>query len=124
MATTPSYWKQLSSLVGEDRRKAKRILLTYPIEVYGFGPSGQFFTERTTTLNVSADGCRFRLKAEVEPGAVVAIRLAGKNSLPLQNDALLYQVMWIEPVEQGREIGAYRLQPGNLWQVHFPDSQP
>lgn len=121
MTTTPSYWKHLSSLIGEDRRREKRILLTYPIEVFGFSSNGRFFAERTSTLNISSAGCRFYLKAKVEPGAVVAIRLACSNIPTAQNRALLYQVIWVEPCEAGCEIGAYRLQPGNLWQVQFPE---
>lgn len=121
MNTVPSYWKHLNSLIGEDRRREKRILLTYPIEVFGFRTSGQFFVERTSTLNISSAGCRFPLKAKVEPGAVVAIRLASKNARGPANRAVLYQVIWVEPREGGCEIGAYRLQPGNLWQVQFPD---
>lgn len=126
--TTASYWKHLSSLIGEDRRKEKRVLLVYPIEVHGFDRHGNFFSERTATSNISADGCRFRLQAEVEPGTVVAIRVVqtrvGTRARPDQigaRRALLYQIVWTEPQETGWEAGACKLQDGDLWQVVFPD---
>ncbi|MCL6565942.1 MAG: PilZ domain-containing protein [Acidobacteriia bacterium] len=119
--TTASYWKHLSSLIGEDRRKEKRVLLVYPIEVHGFDRYGKFFSERTTTSNISADGCRFRLQAEVEPGTVVAIRVIHTRADARTCRALLYQIVWTEPQETGWEAGACKLQEGDLWQVVFPE---
>ncbi len=126
--TTASYWKYLNSLIGEDRRKEKRVLLVYPIEVHGFDRHGNFFSERTTTSNISAGGCRFRLQAEVEPGTVVAIRVVqtrvGARARPEPVEvsrALLYQIVWTEPQETGWEAGAFKLQEGDLWQVVFPE---
>ncbi|MCL6482490.1 MAG: PilZ domain-containing protein [Firmicutes bacterium] len=119
--TTASYWKYLSRLVGEDRRKEKRVLLVYPIEVHGFDRHGKFFCERTTTSNISAEGCRFHLQAEVELGAIVAVSVLRSQASAPATRALLYQIVWTEPQENGREAGACKLQEGDLWQVVFPE---
>jgi hypothetical protein len=119
--TTASYWKHLSRLIGDDRRKEKRALLVYPIEVHGFDRHGKFFSERTATSNISAEGCRFHLQAEVEPGTLVAVSVVRSQASAPATRALLYQIVWTEPQETGWEAGACKLQEGDLWQVVFPE---
>ena len=49
-------WELLSREVMQDRRKGKRVCLTFPIEVSGFDRSGRLFSERTVTQDISEAG--------------------------------------------------------------------
>lgn len=106
---------------GDDRRRCKRLALTYQIEVSGFDRTGQLFRDRVTTLDVSEQGCKFSLSHEIECGDVVAIRLAERNGSRRDNrKPLLFEIIWVEPNPCGWIIGAAKLQPENIWHIAFP----
>jgi hypothetical protein len=112
------HWKMLESamhrmkLEGEDpnlfgpanRRREARLPLTFPIEVSGFDRRGRFFTEQSSCFDVGEASCAFRLHAEVEEDAVVAIRsFHWQNNNVLDSRPVLFQVVRIEN-EKAREM--------------------
>jgi len=114
-------WAELSAEANRDRRREKRITLVFQIEVSGFDRRGQFFSERTVTADVSESGCRFHLKAEVEHGAVVAIKLVSRNINRLQPERpFLFKVARVTAESTGWTLGAAKLQPESLWCIAFP----
>jgi hypothetical protein len=118
---TVTDWESLSAEASRDRRRERRIPLVFPIEVSGFDRRGRFFTERTKTSDVSANGCRFHMNTEIARGAVVAIKLVSRNSQQsLPDRPLLFQVARLEKEDHGWVLGAAKLQPENLWCIAFP----
>lgn len=122
-STGDAYWRTLSAMVGEDRRKEKRIPLAFPIEAYGFDRAGHFFSHRTSTLDVSESGCRFPVQAELAPGAVIAIRMVSRHGDGRGAKALLFQVAWCRHEANGWEAGVEKLQPEALWHMAFPKTR-
>lgn len=121
--TTASYWEQLNEMIGEDRRREKRLSLAVPIEVHGFDSNGRFFVTRTVTHNISEGGCCLLLEGEPEPGGVLAIRVIQNDGQLHPQKPLLFQVAWIEAEEGHWLIGARKLQPDNIWHVAFPKKE-
>ncbi len=118
-------WEELSQAVMEDRRKGKRVPLAFLIEVSGFDRTGRHFSETTKTSDISEAGCSFRIKAQLEPGDVVAIQLiTSKNGQAPASKALLFQIAWARPEPDGWAMGALKLQPENIWHMAFPPSNP
>jgi len=114
-------WAELTKLAMEDRRKGKRVPLAFPIEVSGFDRTGRHFSEATKTSDISEAGCRFRIKAQLEPGEVVAIKLITRgNGLAPASKALLFQIVWVSRHPDCWEVGALKLQPENIWHMSFP----
>jgi hypothetical protein len=118
--TKTPYWEELNSLIGEDRRRERRIPLTFPVEVNGFDRQGRYFSERTTTTDVSEWGCRLQLAAEVEPGTVVALRIVSRSPEKGVRRALLFQIVWVEWGDGSSSVGAAKLQTENIWNMAFP----
>ena len=83
-----------------NRRREARVPLTFPIEVSGFDLRGRFFTEQSSCFDVGEASCAFRLHAEVEEDAVVAIRsFHWQNNNVLDSRPVLFQVVRIENEE-------------------------
>jgi hypothetical protein len=118
--TKTPYWEELNTMIGEDRRKERRIPLTFPVEVNGFDRQGRYFSERTATTDVSEWGCRLQLAADVEPGTVVALRIVARGANGGVRRALLFQIVWVEFTEGVNMVGAAKLQPENIWNMDFP----
>jgi len=77
--------------------------------------------ERTETMDVSESGLRFWLQAAVDPGAIVALGLAGgQPERSPAGEVVMFQVVWAAPHGDGRQVGAQKLQAGNLWPMNFP----
>lgn len=114
-------WDKLSREVQQDRRKGKRVPLTFPIEVSYFDHTARLFSERTKTSDISEVGCRFQVKTPLSPGDVVAIKLFSRgNEQSPTNKALLFQIIWVRRDPDGWTVGALKLQPENIWHVSFP----
>ena len=62
-------------------RSEPRIATAMVVEVSGFDAAGCFFTKRTSTANVSKNGCWLRLNAGVGPNALIAIQLGAGGNL-------------------------------------------
>jgi hypothetical protein len=107
---------------GSKRRREPRIHLNVPIEVSGFDSCERFFTERTSTLDVSDSGCKFRLSSQVKKDSVVAIRvLRGLHGPEPDSRTVLFRIAWVERVEHHWIAGAEKLQPVQLWPSGDPD---
>jgi PilZ domain len=88
-------------------RRETRTPATIPLSVSGFDESGHFFSEHTATLNVSTNGCCFRLQADIAPDALVALQSdSGQDVLP--GHPVFYQVAWREDSDLGATVGAAR----------------
>jgi len=116
-------WEKLSQEVQEDRRKHKRVVLAFPIEVSGFDADRRLFCERTVTQDISSTGCRILLKTRVVRGDVLAIRLLerGKEGAA-SGRPLLFNVIWVARNNEGWLAGALMLQQEKFWHMDFPDT--
>ena len=115
-------WKELSEEANADRRREKRINLTFSIELFGFNSANHYFTERSVTINVSKSGCQFRLKNQLNEKTVVAIRVAppeGSQALPQK--PVLFLISWVKQAGDKWAVGATTLQPENIWPIAVPE---
>ncbi len=85
-----------------ERRREWRESRHVPVEVSGFDAHGRFFTERTSTLDVSDSGCCFLLNAEIEKDSVVSVRVIRRR------DGLLFA----DPPVRFRVLSARQSYPG------------
>jgi hypothetical protein len=87
-----------------------------PVEVCGFNLRGRFFTERSETSNVSDGGCKFCLRTQIAPDAIVALRvIAGHKSGGQDTSPVLFQVVRAERDSDQWVVGAVKLQSDELW---------
>lgn len=115
-------WEELSQEAQKDRRKGKRLPLTFPIAVSGFVKNGRMFGEATKTTDVSELGCRFTLKTPVASGDIVAIKLLSRRDGATPATApLLFRIVWVHRDGNLWNVGAFKLQPENIWHVAFPE---
>ncbi len=94
-----------------ERRESRRIAM----EVSGFDARGRFFTERTSTVDVSDSSCSFLLNAELQNGGPVSIRLVHSSDEVARDDApLLFRVACVRHTHPGWPkwtIAATRIHP-------------
>jgi PilZ domain len=116
MTTTLADWDELKIDANRERRQEPRSIRKVPIEVCGFNRHGRFFSEKTTTFDVSDGGCRFLLRTDVEKESVVAIRvITRRNGQETDSRPVLFQVNWSKELPDGFTLGASKLQPGAMW---------
>jgi hypothetical protein len=85
-----------AAFAGPDRRREPRVPLALPIGVSGFDRTGRFFTERTSTFDVSNLGCRFPLHVEMGKDSVVAIRVIRRgDGLEADFPPVLFRLAWV-----------------------------
>jgi hypothetical protein len=123
MSETVAFWEQVSRQAHQDRGREKRVPLAFPISVCGMDEANHFFSEHTTTDDISEQGCRFRLRIRVNEGDALAIRLLGRGDPRRNSRPLLFEVRWVLPEGDGWLVGTYCLQPRNLWNMTFPEVQ-
>jgi len=101
-----------------EKRREPRALLTLQIEVSGFNRAGRFFTELTTTHDISDHGCGFGLHTEVNKDSVVGIRVM-RQPISESCDArrVLFQVAHVEHKAEGWSLGAAKLDQDRQWSV-------
>jgi hypothetical protein len=100
-------------------RRENRIGLRFSIEVSGFDRFGKYFSERSETTNVSKNGCQFRVRKEIEPDSVVAIRVVRLKDPKGESAPILFQVSRTEATRDGWSAGAAKLLEGDPWPVDF-----
>jgi hypothetical protein len=88
-------------------RRESREPATIFILVFGFDVAGHFFTDHTVTINISENGCCFRLNREVAFDALIAIQTQDHNSDARARPSL-YQIAWMERMAKGATVGAAR----------------
>ena len=121
--TPATEWEALILEAMKDRRRGRRVPLAFPIEVSGFDRTGRLFCERTTTTDISEDGCRIRMKIQLERGDVVAIKLRSRrNDQEAESKPLLFQIVWIAREGGAWTAGALKLQAENIWHLAFPST--
>jgi hypothetical protein len=97
-------------------QRAERFALQLSIEVCGFDRCGRFFTERSETSDVSDGGCKFYLRTEVDPEAVVALRVIERYDQRRNGAApVLFQVAYMERGSSGWTLGALKLRAEDSW---------
>ena len=122
MTATQADWDELKIDVDRGRRRQPRTPLKIPIEVCGFNRHGRFFSEKTTTADVSIGGCKFNLRTDVEKETVLAIRVIHRrNGQELDSRPVLFQVNWFQALADGFTLGASKLQPGAMWAEEFSE---
>lgn len=112
-----------------ERRHEWRESRRVPVEVSGFDARGRFFTERTSTLDVSDSGCCFLLNAEVEEHGAVSVRVVRRRDGQMLDDPpVLFRVVWVRQPRAGWPkwtVGAALSQPIQLQNAGFPvDAEP
>lgn len=107
--------KNTSNLHVIERRVERRILVHVPVQVTEIDAVGQQITERTYIEDVSDFGCRFSTRLPVRNGETIAMKILGRygNDLP-EEDARLYEIMWVAPKDRGYAVGARLLQGEKL----------
>jgi PilZ domain-containing protein len=120
---TSHRWRRFGSIPGLEPVREERRPLQVPVEVCGFNLRGRFFTERSETSNVSDGGCKFCLRTQIAPDAIVALRAVngrrrgGQDSLPV-----LFQVVRVGRDSNQWVVGAVKLQSDELWPMTVADS--
>jgi len=89
------------------------------IVVSGFDSAGHFFTEHTATINISDNGCCFRLNREVPVDSLLAVQTLDQDSDAPSRPAL-YQIAWLERLTKGATVGAARLHGEANWYLALP----
>jgi hypothetical protein len=116
-------WEELARQANQDRRKQQRVSLAVPIQVSGLDCHGRFFSERTTTENISESGCRFALRTtQLERGAVVVVHVVSRNQADTKpQKAAFFEVEWCHSQPDDTwYVGALKLQRESIWQMAFP----
>ena len=109
-------WEEITAESRRDRRREPRLKLPYPIEVFAFDSRGEYFMERTATLNVSPCGCMLELKHQPDPKGVLAIRRVGRDGARLENHRpVLFEVCWTQHSGRHWYVGARKLQSCDMW---------
>lgn len=99
-------------MILSNRQSKPQPIVTFLVEVSGFDRHRQFFTEQTSCSDVGEMSCDFRLRAEVEEEATVAIRsFHWKNKALTNSTPVLFQVVRVEEQAEGQIVGAVRAQP-------------
>lgn len=98
-----------------ERRVERRILVHVPIQVTEIDEEGRPITERSYIEDVSDFGCRFSTRLPVKQGETIAVKILGRygNAL-LEEDARLYEVMWVAPKDRSFAVGARLLEGERL----------
>ena len=104
-----------------ERRREPRVARSLPIGVSGFDGSGQFFTERTSTVDVSNVGCRFGLGVGRGKSSVISIRvIREENGLQVNSPPVMFRLAWAHETDRGCVLGAEQVEQDRPWSVHFP----
>jgi hypothetical protein len=106
-----------------ERRRGKRVPLSFHVEVSGIGLNGIPYCDHAAASDVSDRGCQVHLTREVRPGDLLTIRVVRRGEpSPDQDGPFLYQAVWVEASENGGGwiAGLSALEPGNPWRINFP----
>jgi hypothetical protein len=107
-----------------ERRREKRLPLSFPIEVSGFDCHGRFFKELTVTTDVSPNGCSFHLRTEPDRTVELAVKLISRNSAEtLPDRPLLFHLVRMDATPDGWLMAAIKVQTEDLWYAAFPPAR-
>ena len=106
---------------GLERRRTKRMRLSFQIEISGHDRMGTPFRERAMTSDVNENGCKFDFIWNLKPGDLVSISVIPKGTKKLiEEQPTIFQVIWVEPSDLGWTVGATTLHYKNIWHMAFP----
>src|SRR5277367_4092743 len=107
-----------------DRRRSKRVRLSFHIEVSGIDHKGQLFRDHVVTIDVSDRGCQFELAREIDVKAPISIQVVDRNGAPAHGSKpILFEAVRVEFSKGGRIVGAMQLQSANIWHMTFPPNR-
>ena len=107
-----------------ERRREKRVNLTFSIAISTFNRNADLVAERTRTIDISENGCRFATRLPLERGNVLAIALVGLGEKTFaQEKSRRFEVMWTAEQSNVRIVGARQTDGDTLWNVSFPTTK-
>lgn len=99
-----------------ERRDSSRIAVHVPIEVTLTDSRGKQATERAFIEDVSSFGCRFSVRADIQQGATVTLKVLGKRGMP-DDEPRMFEVMWVQRRQNTSTIGARLIEGEKLDKV-------
>lgn len=113
-----SNWQKVATEVRADRRRGKRVGMSYAITIRGLS-RGEYFAEETRTLNVSEHGCCFETAHQLTRGDIVSLEVRGRVHLGPST----FEVMRVAGGPDHWVIGAMLLETTNVWGMSFPQQK-
>src|SRR4029077_530444 len=106
------------------KRRTKRIVQAVPLTVTGVDALGRPFQERTSTLTINCQGCRYQSKHYVLKNMWVSLEVP-HNEAGHPPRTVRGRVTWIQRPRTVRELFQIAVElevSGNVWGVAFPPS--
>jgi hypothetical protein len=106
------------------KRRTKRIVQAVPLTVIGVDALGRPFQERTSTLTINCQGCRYQSKHYVLKNMWVTLEVP-HNESGQPPRTVRGRVTWIQRPRTVRELFQIAVElevSGNIWGVAFPPS--
>jgi hypothetical protein len=115
-------WIQLSKEAQENRRRGKRVMLNYGLEVRGADERGAFYACAARTRNVSEHGCCFETERMIKQGEVVSLQVMRRNpnGEKQSTKALIFRICWVMQEEDLWIAGAEMAEQEKPWGIAFP----
>ncbi len=105
-----------------NRRTSTRVAQALPLTVTGVDVIGHAFVERTSTVNISCNGCRYQSKHYAKKDSVVTLEIPAPD--PSQEPRRVQaRVVWVQRPMAPRELFQVNVKlqvPGNVWGIAFP----
>jgi hypothetical protein len=108
-----------SNQAGTQRRRTERLLKSVPLIVRGIDLLGQPFEERTSTLVMNLNGCRYSSKHHLPKNTWVTLELPQGG----QRRNVRARVAWIQRPHSVREFFQIAVElesPANVWGIEAP----
>ena len=106
------------------KRRTKRIIQAVPLTVTGVDALGRPFQERTSTVTINCQGCRYQSKHYVLKNMWVTLEIP-HNEPGHPTRAVRGRVTWIQRPRTVRELFQVAVElevSGNVWGIAFPPS--
>jgi hypothetical protein len=106
------------------KRRTKRIIQAVPLTVTGVDALGRPFQERTSTVTINCQGCRYQSKHYVLKNMWVTLEIP-HNEPGHPTRTVRARVTWIQRPRTVRELFQVAVElevSGNIWGIAFPPS--
>lgn len=113
-----SNWQKIVGEVRADRRRGRRVGMTYAITIRGIS-RGEYFAEETRTMNVSQQGCCFESTHHLNRGDVISLEVRGRVHLGPNT----FEVMRTAGGPDRWIIGAMLMETADVWGMCFPQQK-